>query len=106
MADVAWEVAWLKFLLKKIGYSNDEPIIVYYDNQSSILLLKNLVLHVRTRHIELHHHYIIEKAQAKRIEEGYISTNEQQVDMLTKLLRTMQLQFLKKQISLYSLGKH
>ncbi len=70
------------------------------------ILLKNLVLHVRTKHIELHHHYIIEKAQARCIEEGYISTNEQQVDMLAKPLKTMQLQFLKKQINLCSLGKH
>ncbi len=69
------------------------------------LFLKNLV-HVQTKHIELHHHYIREKAQAKCIVVGYISTNEQQVDMLTKPLRTMQLRFLKKQISLCSLGEY
>ncbi len=35
LANVAWEVAWLKFLLKKLGYSKDEPITVYCENQSS-----------------------------------------------------------------------
>jgi hypothetical protein len=106
LANAAWEVAWLKSLLKKLGYSKDEPIIVYCENQSSNFLLKNLVLHVRIKHIELHHHYFREKTKTRRINLVYISTNEQQVDMFTKPLRRMQFQILKKQINLGSLGEH
>jgi len=78
-----------KVFIGKLGYSKDELNIVYCDNQFNILLLMNLVLHVRIKNIELHHHYIRDKTQARRIEIVYISTTEQQVDMLTKPLRRM-----------------
>jgi len=39
----------------------DAPIIIYYDNISSILLGNNPVYHARTKHIDVHYHFIREK---------------------------------------------
>jgi hypothetical protein len=39
----------------------DSPIVIYCDNIINILLANNLVYHVRTKHIEVHFHFIKEK---------------------------------------------
>jgi hypothetical protein len=33
----------------------DVPIVIYFDNISSILLANNSVYHARTKHIEVHY---------------------------------------------------
>jgi hypothetical protein len=44
------------------------------------------ILYAKTKHIELHHHYIREKVKKNAIEVVYIPTLEQDVDNFTKLL--------------------
>jgi hypothetical protein len=46
----------------------DAPLIIYCDNISSILLVNNPVYHARTKHIEVHYHFIREKNLAKEID--------------------------------------
>jgi hypothetical protein len=43
----------------------DVLVVIYCDNISSILLTNNLVYHVRTKHIEVHYHFIKEKVLAR-----------------------------------------
>ncbi len=52
------EVIWLQKLLSYLGQSMDAPIVIYCDNISSILLANNPVYHARTKHIEVHYHFI------------------------------------------------
>lgn len=54
---------WLRTLMTELGERPAGPTKVYCDNQSSIKLFKNPVLHARTEHIELQHHYIREKVE-------------------------------------------
>jgi hypothetical protein len=42
------------------------PIVIYCDNINNILLGNNLVYHVRTKHIEVHYHFIRKKVLAKK----------------------------------------
>jgi len=58
------EVVWLQKLLLDLGKSVDVPVVIYCDNISSILLAKNLVYHARTKHIEVHYHFIRKKVLA------------------------------------------
>jgi len=62
---VACEVVWLQKLLSNLGQLMDTPVVIYCDNISSILLAKNLVFHARTKHIEVHYHFI-KKSSNKR----------------------------------------
>ncbi len=39
----------------------DVLIVIYCDNISNILLANNPVYHTRTKHIEVHYHFIKEK---------------------------------------------
>jgi len=64
----------------------DVPIIIYCDNISSILLANNLIYHARTKHIEVHYHFIREKVLARKINLIHVSTKDQVVDIFTKAL--------------------
>jgi len=69
----------------------DAPIVIYCDNINSILLVNNLVYHVRTKLIEVHYHFIREKVLAKEIELIHVSTEDQVADIFTKALNTNKL---------------
>ncbi len=54
----------------------DAPIVIYCDNISSILLANNPVYHARTKHIEVHYHFIREKVITKEIDLIHVSTED------------------------------
>jgi hypothetical protein len=69
----------------------DAPVVIYCDNLSSILLVNNLVYHVKKKHIEVHYHFIRKKVLAKEIDLIHVSTEDQVVDIFTKALGTNKL---------------
>ena len=56
------------------------------DNLSSIRLAENPVFHARTKHIEVHYHYIREKVLEDEIIMVPTKAEEQTADILTKIL--------------------
>jgi hypothetical protein len=64
----------------------DVHVVIYYDNISSILLANNPVYHAKTKHIEVHYHFIKEKVLAKEIDLIHVNTENQVVDIFTKVL--------------------
>jgi hypothetical protein len=70
------EIVWLQKLLSDLGQLVDAPIVIYCDNISSILLANNPVYHARTKHIEVHYHFIREKILAKEIDLIHVSTKD------------------------------
>ena len=58
---VAGEAVWLKRILKDLGIPINDPTRLYYDNKSSIYLARNPVFHARTKHIDVHYHFIRER---------------------------------------------
>jgi hypothetical protein len=59
---------------------------MYCDNLSNIQLAKNPVFHARTKHIEVHYHFIREKVLAGEIDLIYVNTLDQVADIFTKVL--------------------
>jgi hypothetical protein len=55
----------------ELGLHKSAPTTIWCDNQSTIKLVKNPILHARTKHIELHHHYIREKIEVGEIDVIY-----------------------------------
>ena len=82
----ACEVAWLCKLLQSLGHSIVKPITLFCDNMSSIQLANNPVFYERTKHIEVHYHYMCEKVLAGDIDLVYVSTQEQVAVIFTKSL--------------------
>ena len=85
-AMTACEIAWLRKLLDDLGLQVDKKVVIYCDNLSSIQLARNPVFHARTKHIEVHYHFIRERVLAGDIDLVYVSTEEQVADIFTKAL--------------------
>jgi hypothetical protein len=98
VAIVAYEVVWLQKLLSDLGQSVDAHVVIYCDNISSILLANNPVYHDRTKHIEVHYHFIREKVLAKEIDLIHVSIEDQVVDIFTKALGTNKLKKFRKML--------
>jgi hypothetical protein len=77
----------------------DAPVVIYCDNISNILLANNLVYHARTKHIEVHYHFIREKVLAKEIDLIHVSTEDQVADIFTKALGTDKLRKFQKMLT-------
>jgi hypothetical protein len=92
------ETIWLQKLLSNLGQSLDAPIVICCDNISSILLANNPVYHARTKHIEVHYHFIRKKVLAKEIDLIHVSTKDQVVDIFTKALGTNKLRKFRKML--------
>ncbi len=92
------EVVWLQKLLSDLGQSVDAHVVIYCDNINSILLVNNPVYHVRTKHIEVHYHFIREKVLANEIDLIHVSTENQVADIFTKALGTYKLKKFRKML--------
>ncbi len=98
-AIAACEVVWLQKLFSDLGQSVDALVVIYCDNISSILFANNPVYHARTKHIEVHYHFIREKVLAKEIDLIHVSTEDQVADIFTKALGTNKLKKFRKMLS-------
>jgi hypothetical protein len=61
-------------------------VVIYCDNISSILLVNNPIYHARTKHIEVHYHFIKKKVLAKEIDLIHVGIENQIADIFTKAL--------------------
>ena len=80
------EAIWLKWQLKDIQEEVSDPTTIYCDNLSSIQLAKNPVFHTRTKHIEVHYHFVHERVLSGEVELQYVPTDRQTADIFTKPL--------------------
>ncbi len=76
----------------------DTLVVIYCDNISIILLANNPVYHARTKHIEVHYHFIREKVLAKKINLIHVSIEDQVVNIFTKALGIDKLKRFKKML--------
>ena len=103
-AMAACEIAWLRKLIQSLGCKVVKPITLYCDNMSSIQLANNLVFHARTKHIEVHYHYVQEKVLAHEIDLVYVSTHEQVADIFTKSLGAEKMQRFRAMLGVQDFG--
>lgn len=68
------EAIWLRNLLKELEHPQEEPTVVYVDNQSAIKLAKNLVQYGRSKHISTRFHFLRDHVKQKTIELQYCHT--------------------------------
>ena len=85
------EAVWLKRLPKDLQVEVSDPTMIYYDNLNSIQLAKNPIFHARTKHIEVHYHFIRERVQAGDVDLQHVNTNPKMADILTKALGAVKL---------------
>jgi hypothetical protein len=76
----------LKRLLKDLHEEVSDPTMIYCDNLNSIQLAKNLVFHARTKHVEVHYHFVRERVLFGEVELTHVPTSRQIADIFTKPL--------------------
>lgn len=94
------DLIWLRQLLNDLECQCVEATPLMIDNQSAIKLVKNPELHKRTKHIDIHFHFIREKYQENVLSVNYIKSEEQNADFLTKALTKDRFKFLLRKIGL------
>jgi hypothetical protein len=63
-----------------------DPTVIYSDNLSTIQLAKNPVFYARTKHIEVHYHFVRERVLSGEVELQHVPTDRQTADIFTKPL--------------------
>jgi hypothetical protein len=77
----------------------DVLIVIYCDNISTILLANNPIYHARTKHIEVHYHFIKEKVLAKEIDLIHVNIEDKIANIFTKALGIYKLRKFRKMFS-------
>ncbi|GJV11372.1 hypothetical protein Tco_1352913 [Tanacetum coccineum] len=68
--------------------------MIFIDNESTICIVKNLVFHSNTKHIEIQHHFISDSYQKRLIQVIKIHTDHNVADLLTKAFDVSRFQYL------------
>ncbi|GJU57800.1 hypothetical protein Tco_1235566 [Tanacetum coccineum] len=75
-------VLWIQNQMLDYGF-NFMNTKIYIDNESTICIVKNLVFHSKTKHIEIRHHFIRDSYEKKLIHVIKIHTDHNVADLLT-----------------------
>jgi hypothetical protein len=86
LANTIIEVMWLTALLKELGCPFVRPATIWCDNVSAIYLASNPVFHARTKHVEIHYHFLQDQLQLGLISIRFLKSTDQLADILTKPL--------------------
>uniref|UniRef100_A0A5S6QJJ9 Reverse transcriptase Ty1/copia-type domain-containing protein n=1 Tax=Trichuris muris TaxID=70415 RepID=A0A5S6QJJ9_TRIMR len=84
LTEAAKEAIHLRHFLKEIDGSFTSAIDVYNDNVGAQQLVKNPVLHARTKHIDIRHHFVREACTDGYVNVKYMQTEHMPADVLTK----------------------
>ncbi|GJW04970.1 putative ribonuclease H-like domain-containing protein [Tanacetum coccineum] len=87
------QVLWIQNQMLDYGF-NFMQTKIHVDNESAICVVKNLVYHSKTKHIETRHHFIRDFYEKILIEMVKIHTNHNVVDLLTKAFDVSRFKFL------------
>ena len=71
-------------LLEELGNNEGETVTLLVDNVSTINLVKNLIAHERSKHIEMRFYYLKKFVSEGRLRLGYCRSENKIVDLLTK----------------------
>ena len=82
----AMQALWLRNLMSELTATEPKVVPLFVDNNSAIALMKNLVFHGRSKHIDIKYHFIRQCAERGQIVVKRVGTNEQRADSLTKAL--------------------
>ncbi|GKC84038.1 hypothetical protein Tco_1139755 [Tanacetum coccineum] len=76
---------------------------IFIDNESTICIVKNLVFYLKTKHIEIRHHFIRDSNEKKLIQMIKIHTDRNVADLLTKAFDLERFQYLIESIGMLNL---
>ncbi|WIA35441.1 hypothetical protein OEZ86_003881 [Tetradesmus obliquus] len=79
----ARDAIWFDKVMFETGFGTSR-VQMYGDNQGALKLIRNPITSMRSKHIDVHYHFVREQAASGRIKISFISTDKMLADMLTK----------------------
>ncbi|MCO5612053.1 hypothetical protein L7F22_066315 [Adiantum nelumboides] len=96
------ECVWLRRLMADLGVGQDTANTIYTDSQSALAVARNPISHARTKHIEVHYHYVRGRLSVGEISLAYVPTQDNFADLFTKALSRKKLDAFRKALGLLS----
>src|ERR1044072_9223237 len=94
------QLLWMKQMLEEYNV-RQEVMTLFCDNMSAINISKNPMLHSRTKHIDIRHHFIRELVEDQIISLEHVSTEKQLADIFIKALDANQFEELRGKLGIY-----
>lgn len=104
ITEAGQELVWLRNMLEKLGYDDKNPTVLLSDNLGAIHLTNKSVFHGRTKHVEIHYHWIRELVKAGKLVIQHCPSELMVADLLSKPLGKAQFVKLRKLLGLHQLA--
>lgn len=98
------EALWLRNLMGSLLDKSWNSIQIYNDNQACLKMLQDLNSVTRTKHIDVHHHFVHERWMRGEVRFGYCPSENMLADYLTKVLSPSRFEMLIKALHVKSIG--
>jgi hypothetical protein len=80
------EAIYLRAILDKLGFVQEQPTTIHQDNQSSITIANSNATSRKMKHIDVKYHFSQERIQSGEIKLEYVNTQNMIADCLTKAI--------------------
>ena len=91
------QLPWIKQMLTNYGIEQ-RTLSIHCDNSNAINISKYLVLHSRTKHIEISHHFIRDLIEKMVVFLEFIPIEHQFANIFTKPLNSLRFEYLRKSL--------
>ena len=78
---------WIKRILEELGHTSIGCMTIMCDNNSTIKLSKNPVMHGRSKHIDVRFHFLRDLTKEGKIALIHCGSKDQIADIMTKPLK-------------------
>eukprot|EP00253_Pinus_taeda_P017780 PITA_17780 len=92
-SQAACEAIWMRKILVGLFGQRMDPTVIYCDNQSCIKVSENPIFHDKSKHIDIWYHHVRDCVVKRIMLLLYVSTEEQDADILTKALSKCKFDF-------------
>jgi hypothetical protein len=86
LSSVGKEVMWFRSFLNELGFQQSSPSTLYCDNRAAIQVSAHDSVHEKSKHIDIAIHWVRNAISEGHLYVEWVSTHEQQADILTKAL--------------------
>lgn len=105
LRSITCELIWILKLLHDLGIKTNLPVDIFCDNESAIKLALNPVFHEKTKHFEIDLHFVREKIENGILKVNKIVSSNQNADILTKSLGSVQHEYIVNRLNMIDVFK-
>ena len=101
MGSCCTQLLWMKQVLADYGIEL-KIFTMLCDNTSAINISKNPVQHSKTKHTDIHHHFIRDLVDSNVLIIEFVETEKQLANIFTETLDFAKFEFLRKSLGIFS----